>query len=351
MRRSAYFLLAAVTLGASAWFLFAGGRPNHSGTDLAQDFRGGKMPEPPWQFAGDAAESFTRPEAAGLRVTIPAGRTAAAAHRNPVGVVLGDTVPGDFDISCGYEILEMELPQKGWGVGFELFVMTATPTQEAFALERMLRPDGADVYLCSRNTSLSGKREFHTKHVPAAGTNGRLRLTRTGRELTAWSAEGGGDYRELARYDLGPEDITTVRFAANPGVGLSAIDVRIADVKVHYDPTAIASAPGWAVRWGWLARAESIGLGVTLALLAASAVVRRKWPARFGRGIVAQEAEPIRRPTHRSRRGYAMAAIGCAVALGVDGLIYAAPGPKPAELHDVWVHDFRGGNGPPEVRP
>jgi hypothetical protein len=348
MRRSAYFLLAAVTLGASAWFLFAGSRPKDTGTDLAQDFRGRQTPERPWQFAGDAAESFTRPEETGLRVTIPSGRTATAAHRNPVGVVLGDTVAGDFDISCGYEILQIELPQKGWGVGFELFVQSDTPTGEAFALERMLRPDGADVYLCSRNTSLNGKREFHTKHVPAAGTNGRLRLTRAGRELTAWSAEGGGDYRELGRYDLGPEALTTVRFAANPGVGLNAIDVRITAVKVHYDPTAVAAAPGWSVRWGWLARAESIGLGITLALLAVSAVVRWKWPTKFGRRIVAEEVEPIRRPRRVSRRGYAVAAIGCAVVLGVVGLIFAAPGPKPAELHDVWVHDFRGGKGPPE---
>ncbi len=315
MRRRAYSLLAAVTLGTTAWLLFAGHRLSNSGTNLAQDFRGRLMPERPWQLAGDGAESLTRPEETGLRVTIPAGRSAGPAHRNPVGVVLGNAVAGDFDISCGYEIVQMELPQKGWGVGFELFVMTDTPTQEAFALERMLRPDGANVYLCSRNTSLNGKREFLIKHVPAAGTTGRLRLTRTGRELTAWCAEGGGDYRELGRYDLGPENLTTVRFAANPGVGLNAIDVRIGDVKVHYDPTAVAAAFAWWVREGWLARAESIGFGLTLALLAGWAVVRWRLPAKFCRATVIEEIEPIRRSRQFSR-GW-----------GFVGLVFRRPRP------------------------
>jgi hypothetical protein len=172
MTRRTYLVLGLAALGiAGSVLVFRPSRNAEStaGVDVGQEFRGSRQPADPWQLSGRGAAELVQPEDAGLRVTIPAGHT----PNDPIGVVIGPIVRGDFDISCGYEIIQIEKPTTGWGVGFELFVQTATPTQEAFALERMLRVNGDDIYYCSRNTSLSGKREFHVKQFPAAGTTGR----------------------------------------------------------------------------------------------------------------------------------------------------------------------------------
>jgi hypothetical protein len=241
-------LTGLLGIGVAAALLFASSPA--AGGDFAQNFRGSQPPIAPWELAGRGAVEFVRPEATGLRVTIPAGRT----PNDAIGLAIGPVVRGDFDVSCTYEIIQIEKPTSGWGVGFELFIMTQTPTMEAFALERMLRADGSDVYLCSRNTTVNGKREYHVKHVPAAGTTGRLRLSRTGREITAWAAEGDGVYREFGRYDLGSENLAMVRFGANPGVAKNAVDVRIADVKVHFDPATAGAMAGFTPK---LAAADS----------------------------------------------------------------------------------------------
>ena len=130
--------------------------------DIAQDFHGGASRQTRGKLAGRGAAALVRPEDAGLRVTVPTGQTPGDA----IGVVIGPIVRGDFDISCGYEIINIEKPIAGWGVGFEMFIMTATPTQEAFALERMVQVGGNDVYLCSRNVTVNGKRKYHTKTSP-----------------------------------------------------------------------------------------------------------------------------------------------------------------------------------------
>src|SRR5207248_3155088 len=50
------------------------------------------------------------------------------------------------------------------------------------------------------------------------------------------------------------------------------------------------------------------------------------------------------------RRWLGLSAIVMATGLASIGVVYALPGPKPGELHDVLVHDFRGGSPlPPNV--
>src|SRR5205085_6242228 len=141
-------------------------------------------------------------------------------------------VRGDFDISPDYELIQLERPTTGYGLGFELFIMGDTPqppgAQPGIALQRTLRVDGKDIYLCSHNTTVDGKRRYDQKFIPAAGKTGRLRMTRRGGEVTLWAAEDGGEFRELCRYNFGPEDIKMVRSAAHPGIARNAVDLRIA---------------------------------------------------------------------------------------------------------------------------
>jgi hypothetical protein len=236
MSRSAYLILGVVVIvgvaTAARALFFARNRAAQSGPtiEISQDYRNRKLPTNPWKIFGRETGDLIRAEEGGLRIALPTGRIQDPPH---VGCVYsGGSVSGDFDISCGYEVIQIEKPTTGWGVGFEVFIMTDTPTNEAISLERMTRANGDDVFHCSRNTSLRGKREFQTRQFPAAGSAGRLRLTRTGTEVTAWVKEPTGGYSELHRMDLGAEDLKMVRFAAHPGIANNAVDVRITDVKI-----------------------------------------------------------------------------------------------------------------------
>jgi hypothetical protein len=105
-----------------------------------------------------------------------------------------------------------------------------------------------------------------------------LRLTRTGREIVLWAAEGGAEYRELRRFDFGPDKVKQVRFAANPSPAQNAVDVRLTDVQVRYRPAAADTLadPPRGPGWGWLAIAETVGLLVALACVGGWAVHRRR---------------------------------------------------------------------------
>src|SRR5581483_294014 len=118
-----------------------------------------------------------------------------------------------------YEILEVGHPVTGHGVAVDLYVATDTPRDDVAGIARATRAGEEEVYACARiSTDDQGQRTFQHQFPPAAGKSGRLRLTRQRREVTYWAAEGeAGEFKELCRYDLGPEDVTAVRVAAFPG--------------------------------------------------------------------------------------------------------------------------------------
>jgi hypothetical protein len=248
-----------------------------------QDFRGGRRLVAPLDFAGADASTFIKPEDGGLRITLPAGRKKFGA----IGIALTEPVTGNFEITTAYELLPMDLPQRGYGAGLEVYLMTATPTQEAVGFYRLVSPEKGDAYMCSRMTTIDGKRQYKHQLYDAPAKAGRLRLTRAGGEVTFWAAEGAADdFRELCRYDLGPEDLKIVRLGANSGTAPEPVDLRIVDVKIRSDEPIVGPVPafdpnapskGW--RRGWLVAAGLVGLLVALSLLGTWFYVRRSRPA------------------------------------------------------------------------
>jgi len=273
-RLTVLVLVAVVGLVSSVVLL---GTTTQEGPRPAQeffyDFRGGRQPPPCFMPLGPDAHDLVRPEAKGLRITLPADRP----QTDPVGLELTSTIKGHCEITVGYEILQAERPKAGYGVGFEFFVETATPTREGLGLYRVVRAKEGEVYMVSRNTTENGKRQYKQKYVPAASRSGWLRLTRTGTEATLLAAEADSDdFRELCRYDLGAEDLTRVRLTAYVGYDRSAVDVRVLDLRIRADglvvdqglDTPMASEAGGPTRSsGWLAAGGIIGLAVLLLLL------------------------------------------------------------------------------------
>jgi hypothetical protein len=215
-----------------------------------------------------------RPEDGGWRITLPAERGSP----DRVGLELEAPIKGDFEVTAGYELLRADQPSTGYGVGFELFVETATPTQEALGLYRVARVKQGNVYMVSRNGDEGGTRTHRQKYIPTTATSGRLRVTRAGRQATLWAAEGAAeDFVELCAYDLGPEDVDKLWLTAFTGHAPYAVDLRLVDLKVRSGgdlavraadslPAAAPPKPG---QKGWLTAAGVVGLVVLSPLLLA----------------------------------------------------------------------------------
>jgi serine/threonine-protein kinase len=278
------WLLGLVPLAAGlagALLLQAGPAPAPAPTgEFSQDFRGSQPPLPPLQLTGSDAQAVSRPEQDGFRITLPARRR----HTDRVGLVLPTRIKGDFEITTGYEILQADQPTEGHGVGFDVFIETDTPRHDVAEVMRTVRVNEGEVYCCARiSTDDEGKRTYHLDFFPTGARKGRLRLTRRGREVTLFAAEGtGGPFEELCRYDLGTEDVIQLTACAYPGFAQNPVDLRIQDLRVHLlsAPEAAgverpAAAPRDRASRGWLAAAVVLGLVLVLTALGVWLVARR----------------------------------------------------------------------------
>ena len=173
-----------------------------------------------------------RSEPEGLRITA----VGVKENLRHAGLVTRFPLTGDFEVVVGYEFIHLGRPRSGYGAGFELYLMTDTPTHEALGVSRMVRPNGLHVYACSRNTyDAAGKCALKNTYVPANGTSGRLRLTRRGTQVVYWAAEGEETaFREIHRCELGDADVKWGRAAAFPGQVDNTVDVRIKDFAVRH---------------------------------------------------------------------------------------------------------------------
>ncbi|HMC88522.1 MAG TPA: protein kinase, partial [Gemmataceae bacterium] len=244
-----------------------------------QDLRGSRQPAEPFVLAGPNAEAFVRPEPQGLRITLPAQRD----KTDPVGIATSARIVGDFDITAGYEILSVQRPRTGAGVGFEFFVMTDTPTRNAIAFYRTARVREGDVYACGHNyqATTESKRIFDHTMTPTTCMSGHLRLIRTGSQITFLAAEGDSkDFRELRRCELGLDEIKMVRLAAYSGGVKAPVDIRLVDVNVQTTLpvaglTATPSSGGSGAARGWLMAAGVIAVGVSLSFAGLWFFIRR----------------------------------------------------------------------------
>jgi hypothetical protein len=239
------WLLALVLMAAAlpVLLLFQAGpppAPAPSG-EFYQDFRAGQQPAPPLELVGADAGVVARAEEGGFRITLPGDRK----KRDRVSLVLRTRFKGDFEITSGYEILQVGQPVEGHGVAFALLVRTDTPRDDVVELTRAARAEQGEVYNCARiSTDDQGKRNYHHEFPPAADNRGRLRLSRRGGEVTLSAAEGpAGEFNELSRLDLGTEDVITVNVGAFGGFAPNQLDLRILDLRVHTTGAADTSSP------------------------------------------------------------------------------------------------------------
>jgi hypothetical protein len=280
--RVGLLLLAAFGL-VSLLQILAPGQPEQPFQEVYQDFRQGQDLQPPLRLFGVEAAKVTTMEKRGLRITLPVTRR----DTNRVGIELRDRIKGNFEATVSYEILLGNQPERGHGVGVELFVATDTPTQEDLGLFRMARVQEGQVYKFTRSRVQDGERKYGGDDTPATCKSGRLRITRLGTAARMSAAEGDADdFRELWVEELGAEDVNLVRVAAFPGHAPNALDLLVKDLRVRtlgpgeaIAQTAPAPSPPTAPPRVWLLVAGLIGLVILVVGLGGWLVRRRNRPA------------------------------------------------------------------------
>src|SRR6185369_13962167 len=121
--------------------------------------------------------------------------------------------------------------------GFDIYLVTESSNTEALTFKRSIRPNGQDVYVCNRLTTIEGRREDTFKGqptVPAKGKAGHLRIVRVGpKVLLSVQEEGDDSFRVVHRLSLGEEEVKLVRLSASSFAPGTTLDVRFRDIRIR----------------------------------------------------------------------------------------------------------------------
>jgi hypothetical protein len=203
--------------------------------EFYHDFRGGADSFPVLRLFGPNAWEATAQEAEGLRITLAAGRPDKAA----VGVSPRFVISGDFEITVGYEILSAEEPPSGFGAGVGVWGQIRSDPPQAVTVARLERPQKGSAFVAhfAHDLAANGKREFREKLLDSGGeAKGRLRLARTGSELSFLVALGESDaFDELHRASVRTDDVGPLRISASTHNAASSLTVRLVDLRIRAD--------------------------------------------------------------------------------------------------------------------
>jgi ribosomal protein S27E len=199
--------------------------------DFYHDFRGGRPLPPNLSLFGLDAEEVVKPEDGGLRITPPVDGKQTFGW----GVSTQFTLSGDFEVTGTYELLSVEPPVKGkgGGVGVALNVLPNADPRKFAKVGRFVRAEDGDVYV-AQFWNKDPPKDHHWLTVPTETLAGQLRLVRKGSTLHYLVADGpGDDFREIAQWEYGTEDLSMVRFIANNNSSPTALDARLVDLKIN----------------------------------------------------------------------------------------------------------------------
>jgi hypothetical protein len=239
--------------------------------EFKYDFRTSRLPPELSTYHGEEGDCLHL-EREGMRIKIPK----TFRHEfGGVGFRLNFDIGGDFDITLKSEILELDWPDSGAGVGVGIRIVTAAPASEQIMIARMMRPKQGDSVVWQRATK-SMASSCAEKAV-------RLRLKRTGSILNySWAPAAGGDFQELKEENIGPGNVSDVRFVAMTNQKPVNLDARFLGVSVRHggarpNPEVAAdnhqTAPAVANRSRlWL----FVAIGFFVLLLLIGAVLVRK---------------------------------------------------------------------------
>ena len=259
----------------SAFFLLAGAgtMEDRFTQDLVEQ---GDLDAQDFQLiGGDLPARYCTPDPAGLHLTIPAGDPAVSF----CGLEAEFVVRGDFEITAGYEVLDLPEPEGGHGAGLKISIKDSR--KEWASLQRLHGRNAGHFYSAHRAEMKEGEYKHSSEITPTEATWGRLRLKRTGTTLQYLVAEGGSDqFVELRQAEFTDGDLAQLYFAAQTGGSPTSVDVAWTDLDVRAEELVRSSyqpaekPPVWPIVlfatvlalvilvagiWRWVRRRQAVG--------------------------------------------------------------------------------------------
>ncbi len=240
---------------------------------LHQDFRGNPALPSTLKVVGPDFAEMNQPDDKGLRFTIPKTRKSD----QPVGVRLTFSLSGDFEITGAYEVLSIDPPPGGPGVGVGLNVCIKNDYKKFGKIGRFMLAQKKGAYLLAESWDKEVKDSYRKKLEPSAALAGQVRLVRRNSKLHYFVAEAPGNvFRQIHTSEFSAEDVELVRFAVNNNGTAAGVDARLIDLKIRTvtqvldqpdapraaDPESGPDGPSKGGLW----LVFILGLGITLVL-------------------------------------------------------------------------------------
>ncbi|HZZ78391.1 MAG TPA: DUF1583 domain-containing protein [Gemmataceae bacterium] len=192
-------------------------------------FPEGIAKNPMLQFVRPEAEAMAAVQPGGLRFNVPADRP----YAGDVGIESRYRLHGDFVITLDYELLDLPNPPPKLGAGAVLQIVLDSPDDRKARMDRLRRPNedifGANYIIGDNFRGLVVARGNEKE------TKGQLRMVRTDKLLTYQVQEGSVPFYEIARYDLGREDVIAVQALCATGWQHVPVDIRFPRLDLRSD--------------------------------------------------------------------------------------------------------------------
>ncbi|QDU09849.1 DUF1583 domain-containing protein [Gimesia aquarii] len=175
------------------------------------DFLEEKFDDKTLKLYGKRTHRFIRPTKEGLRTKLSDEDKVA-----PIGFGPHFEIPGDFRITATFQIITLDTPSSGYGVGPEIYIGVEGGTSATIG--RICRSDGKNVYKAHRATGTGKARKHSVRMFETTNMEGQLRLERKGETLIYSVAEkNDASFREIHRNKFSILPLKTLRVGSSQG--------------------------------------------------------------------------------------------------------------------------------------
>lgn len=224
--------------------LVAPAMPDELGAESRFDFRAGKIDSSKLAWTATTLDEHRKLDEQGIRLRIDRRGPPATA----VGLAPKLRASGNFDVSATYEVVNLDQPEEGSGVGPSLAVYLDSAGLDTASLQRVRRTDGRGFYAVQRGFTTNGSRQTRSQFFRTDADSGKLRIVRMGARVQFLAAEGtSDDFRELAQHEFTTADVDAILLELQTGNATSgeadarwtSLAIRAKSIAVSDDPLAI----------------------------------------------------------------------------------------------------------------
>lgn len=199
--------------------------------ELAVDFKNRPVDTELFRFSTADSKTLIKSDASGLLIQVP---NQDNKKRQSTGLDTKFTIEGDFEATVEYEILHVEKPAEGYGVGAEMYALVGGPRNYGATVTHV----HANVGELQRQAKLAysaadGARHYPTVKVYPQTSGGKLRLVRKGNLLYYLFAEVDGEFQLLDEQEFTNAPLKHIRFGAQSGNSNSAVELRLTSFTIR----------------------------------------------------------------------------------------------------------------------